>query len=139
MSMEAASAAASVTRTASRARLRSMLNFVMTSASRLPVIVVAPTRAFSAEVGTGSAQKMRPTKNLQRFDANHMRRLGYGVQQGNPIQRATHGCLLRLVGGQHDRHRLAWGTGALEHGFERDFLIAQGRGDVGDDARLVDH
>src|ERR1700740_2097675 len=91
ISLEAASAAASVTRTASRARLRSIVPFDMACLPLLLFVAVEP---------------------LERFDAYHMGRLEHGTELGNALQRATHGSLLGLMRGEDDRHRLAGGPRA---------------------------
>ena len=58
---------------------------------------------------------------------------------GDAVQRAAHRRLLRLMGRQHHRHRFARRARPLDHGLQRDLLVAQRGGDIGDDARLVDH
>src|SRR5215469_794369 len=110
MSRDAESAAASVTRTASRARLRSIA-------------------ALSA---------MFPSPDLEFLDADHARRLEHGVEPPDPFECAAHGRLFCLMCGEHHRHRLARRAAALDHLLHRDLLVAQRRGDVGDHAGPVD-
>src|ERR1700720_1911306 len=79
ISLEAASAAASVTRTASSARLRSIL----------------PVSAIASSVGVSM-------RRLKRFDSDQAGLLGYRLQLRDPRQGAPHRRLFRLVRGQHD-------------------------------------
>src|SRR5579883_2177346 len=116
MRREAERAAASVTRTASRARLRSITAVLS---------IVPPSACFSFGV-------------LEILDADHARRLQHGVQAADPVEGAAHRRLFGEMGREHDRHGFARRAPPLDHGFERDLLVAERRRDVGDDAGPVD-
>src|SRR5262245_63175390 len=86
ISLEAASAAASVTRTASSARLRSSFTSL----------------AIVSSVGV-SAWGSAPF-SLESFDPDQAGLLGHRLELGNAGKRAAHRRLLGLVRGQHHRH-----------------------------------
>src|ERR1700688_3126354 len=103
---EAARAAHSVTRTTSRARLRSM-RCTSPMLSSAALILRFP----------GSAVPLS-----ERLDAYHARRLPYRVKPGDLRQCTDHSRLLGLVRGEHDRHGLVGRPRALDHGLHRDRL-----------------
>src|SRR5271169_7047840 len=116
---EAESAAASVTRTASKARLRSILEV-----SGMAFLLVFVERLLFSEI----------------LDPDHAGRIEHRVERFNPLQRPAHRRLDSEVGRHHHRHRLTRRTAALDHRFHRYLLVAQGRGDIGDYPRLIhDH
>src|SRR5215475_272347 len=82
ISLDAASAAASVTRTASSARLRSSFTSL----------------AIVSSVGACAGA------SLKRLDADQARLLGHRLQLHDPPQRPPHGCFLGLMRGQHHGH-----------------------------------
>src|SRR5262249_18017860 len=118
ISLEAAKAAASLTRTASSARLRSL-------------IVV--------ELATASAFVLAKISALRLLDTDHARRFDHGLQLFDLLERAEHRRLLGVVGGQHHRHGFARRPAALQHRLQRHLLVAQAGRDIGNDARPVDH
>src|SRR6516164_6711041 len=87
---EADSAAASVTRTASSARLRSILEVS----------------------GTAFLLCCRKRLSLEILNADHVRRLEHGIERLDLFEGPAHRRLDRDVGCQHDRHGLAWGAAA---------------------------
>src|SRR5438477_1066831 len=115
ISREADNAASSVTRTASSARLRSILELSATA----PSLAV---RSASSEI----------------FDADHARRLEHGAERRDPLDRALHRRLDRNMRRQDDGHRLTRRAAALDHRFHRYLLVAKRGRDIGDDAGLVD-
>src|ERR1700736_1348325 len=114
---EAESAAASVTRTASSARLRSIFEVS----------------------GTAFLLSCRWRLLSKILDADHVRRLEHGFERLNLLEGPTHCRFDRDVGRQHHRHGLPGGAAALNHRFHRYLLVAQGSGDIGDYPRLVQH
>src|SRR5437868_6683469 len=115
ISREADSAAASVTRTASSARLRSILE-------------------LSATVPSLAARY----KCSEVFDTDHARRFEDRVESRNPFDRALHRRLDGDMRRQNHRHRFAGRAAALDHRLHRDMLVPERRRDIGDDAGLVD-
>src|SRR5215469_16960165 len=113
---EAESAAASVTRTASSARLRSILEV---SGMAFP------------PAGGGL--------NAQILDADHARRFENGVERCDLFKRPAHRRLDSHMGRHDDRHGLARRSAALDHRLHRNLLVAQRRRDIGDHTRLIDH
>src|SRR6516165_6509901 len=116
ISREAERAAASVTRTASSARLRSIFDV---SGMAFP--------PACAEL------------NAQILDADHSRRLQHGVKRFNSFESPAHRRLDGDMRRHYDRHGLARGAAALDHRFHRDLLVAQCSGHIGDHAGLIDH
>src|SRR5580700_8249283 len=116
ISREAESAAASVTRTASNARLRSIFDV-----SGMAFLLVFVEGLLFSEI----------------FDADHAGRLEHRVERFDPLQRPAHRRLDGNMGGHHHRYRLAWGAATLDHGFHRHLLIAQRGRDIGDHPRLI--
>src|SRR5262249_29610619 len=114
---EAESAAASVTRTASSARLRSIFEVSGTA------FLLSCCRRLLSEI----------------LDADHMRRLEHGFERRDVLDGPTHCRLDRDVCRQHHRHGFPRGTAALNHRFHRYLLVPQGRGDIGDYPRLIEH
>src|SRR5690349_7771907 len=115
---EAESAAASVTRTASSARLRSIFD-----GSGMAFLLRYYDRLISSEI----------------LDADHPRRFEDRIQRFDALERPPHRRLDGNMGRHHHRHRLARPPAALDHRFHRHLLVAKGGGDIGDDAGLVHH
>src|SRR6266478_889896 len=114
---DAESAAASVTRTASSARLRSIFEVS----------------------GTAFLLSCRWRLLSEILDADHVRRLEHGFERLDLLEGPTHCCLDRDVGRQHHRHGLPRGAAALDHRFHRYLLVAQRGGDIGNHPGLVEH
>src|SRR5215472_18793270 len=89
---EAERAAASVTRTASNARLRSIFE-------------VSGTAFLLFRCGRSASEVL---------DADHVRRFEHGVEPPDPLEGPAHRRLDRYMGRQHDRHRLTRGAPALD-------------------------
>src|SRR6266850_1416167 len=114
---DAESAAASVTRTASSARLRSIFEVSGTA-----FLLFGRERLFS-----------------ETLDADHVRRLEHGFERLDLLEGPAHRRLDRDMSRQHHRHGLTGSAAALDHRFHRHLLVAQGGGNIGDDPRLVEH
>src|ERR1700737_4828786 len=114
---EAERAPASVTRTASSARLRSIFEVS----------------------GTAFLLSCRWRLLSEILDADHVRRLEHGFEPLDLFEGPAHCRLDRAVGRQHHRHCLPRGAAALNHRFHRYLLVAQGSGDIGDYPRLIEH
>src|SRR6516164_5637115 len=114
---EAERAAASVTRTASSARLRSIFEV-----SGMAFLLFRCGDLFS-----------------EIFDADHARRLEDGLERLDLLKRPAHRRLDGDMGCQHYRHRLSRGATALDHRLHRHLLVTQGGRDIGDYTWLVDH
>src|SRR5258708_1686447 len=114
---DAESAAASVTRTASSARLRSIFEVSGTA------FLLSCRRRLFSEI----------------LDADHVRRLEHGIERLDLLYRPAHRRLDRNVGRQHHRHGLPRGAAALNHRFHRYLLVAQRGGDIGNHPGLIQH
>src|SRR5712664_3242246 len=113
LSLDAARAAASVTRTASSARLRSIL----------PAALLALLLSWALTSSIGVSMR-----RLKRLYPDQAGLLGHRLQLGDARQRAPHRRLFRLMRRQHDRHLAGLRAPALQHRFERDALLGERAG-----------
>src|SRR6202011_2758833 len=116
ISREAESAATSVTRTASSARLRSIFGV-----SGMAFLLVFAERLLFSEI----------------LDADHTRRLEHRVERFAPVERPAHRRLDSAVGRHYHRHRLARRAAAPDHRLHRHLPAPEGGRDISDHPRLI--
>src|SRR5262249_16594789 len=129
ISRDADSAATSVTRTASSARLRSILG---ASSDTLSSLIFSKTRPRLDH-------KEWPGAPLEILEADDAGGFEHALQLADRRHGVLHRRLHGSVRGEHDRHRFAFRPAALDHRFKRHLLVAQRRRDIGDDPRLIHH